>query len=345
MRVVVLFNPVAGRGRAKQVAARAIAALDDAGHETTPVEVGPAAVRSDLNSALASAHAAGIVGGDGTVHALAPLAARHGVPIYHLPTGTENLFAREFGMTPEPGGMLQALGCLDERDPSASVPHIDIATCNARPFLLMASLGFDANVVHRLATARKGSISHLSYVPHIARELLLHRSPRTTIKVDGREVVSGTPGWTVIANARQYALRVDPVPHADPSDGTLDIGFFPYRAVPRLTAWNLLARLRLAKRSLGAVSAAGRHIRVETDREVPYQLDGEAPLDTAGRPDLGPALTPLEIEVGKLTLPVLTASARPGVAGHRPVLPGQECAPSPALRGALARGITGSASE
>ena len=45
--------------------------------------------------------------------------------------------------------------------------EVDVGLANDHPFLLMASVGFDADVVHDLAARRGNSISHLSYLPPI----------------------------------------------------------------------------------------------------------------------------------------------------------------------------------
>ena len=335
MDLALFFNPIAGKGKARRVAAAADDALQAAGHAVQQVEVGPAAVKSDKDAALRAKHAMAVVGGDGTVHALAPLAAKHRVPLYQLPTGTENLFAREFGMTRDPQRLIDTLRRIDPDDPTANVPLIDVAVCNKRTFLLMASIGFDANVVHRLAHNRRGSISHLSYLPHILAELVLHKPAAMRIEADGRVIVDGEHGWAVVANARQYALRVDPARAADPTDGLLDVVFLPYRRLPALVAWNLRCRFGRQSSSPKLVNAQAQRITIETDRPARYQLDGEAPLDSAGRDDLGPATTPLEISLNPAALPVLTPLLRPAAIPAAADPPAQQ--PSLGLRRALAR--------
>jgi len=103
VKVVVLFNPSAGRGRGTRVAASIEAMLKRLGHEPTSIPVGRAPGPSSslstpaptLDEVLADSQLLLIAGGDGTLHHSLPAVLRHNVPIYHIALGTENLFARQ----------------------------------------------------------------------------------------------------------------------------------------------------------------------------------------------------------------------------------------------------------
>lgn len=252
-----------------------------------------------------------VVGGDGSVHAAAGHARAADVPIYQFPTGTENLFAREFGMDRRYRTLAEALKRGEYR-------AIDMGRCNGRTFLIMCSVGFDANVVHRLARVRKGAISHLSYAQHIAHELLFPSFEPLTIEIDGRVVVSDRPGFVVVANSRQYAMRLDPARRADMSDGLLDVVFVPFRTRVTLAAWTAGMRLGIHLGGRETVYERGTSVKInaapgrrpgpagfgERPGAALYQLDGEAPgvsYDREG--DL--ALTPIEIGVEPRALRVL----------------------------------------
>ncbi|MFM7134381.1 MAG: diacylglycerol/lipid kinase family protein, partial [Planctomycetota bacterium] len=99
MAVVVLFNPISGAGRALATAQRLAHALEAEGREVglVPTERRPGELW--LRPRLSGAEALVVVGGDGAVRLSASEAARAGVPLWHAPTGTENLFARAFGMS------------------------------------------------------------------------------------------------------------------------------------------------------------------------------------------------------------------------------------------------------
>ncbi len=214
-----------------------------------------------------------IVGGDGSIHHALPTLLATGIPLYHAPTGTENLFAREFRMSASPAALDRAL---------ASPPRmIDVADVNQRPFAIMLSIGPDADVIRRLDMNRQGPISHASYIPHIVAEALAPALKPITVLADDVPFITDQRGMLVIANARQYALRIDPAPHARPDDALLNLIFFPASTTLRLSAALLLSRLRLHLRTGVAIATTAKHIRIHAPG-APVQADGESlPFDAS----------------------------------------------------------------
>lgn len=251
-------------------------------------------------SGLSSADAAVVVGGDGTMHHLAGALKEHGVPVYHVPVGTENLFARQFGMTSREGSVLDALR-------GRRVTLTDLGLCNGKPFLLMCSLGFDANVVRRVARNRRGAISRLDYVAAALHEAWRPEHPTMTVEIDGERVVEDRKGLLVVANSREYGGRLDPASRASIADGLLDVVFLPAESRARLALWTLrlFARQHLGHRDI--VYGRARRVRVETERPHPYQVDGESSTDETDLSRAEPgSITPLEIGVVPGSFPVLT---------------------------------------
>jgi len=326
VNVAILYNPIAGRGKAAAAATALAASLTRDAHSVELLDTGPAALKQSRDAALAAADAMIVVGGDGSVHAAADLARQSGAPLYQFPMGTENLFAREFGMD-------RAYSTLARAMERRNILPIDMGDCNGRSFLLMCSVGIDANVVHRLARVRTGAITRLSYARHILHEALYPDTPRLTITVDGRTVVSGRDGLVVVANSRQYACRLDPARHADMTDGLLDGIFLPCRHPMAITAWAVRLRVQDVSRAKGVVYFRGAHIRIETEpRSTPragsarlsdaavYQLDGEAPGISYDR-HTGPATTPIDITVRPGAMRVLSPRPLTGLSPARGVEP------------------------
>lgn len=274
-------------------------------------EVGPAALRTDLAQLLLDAGGPSavlvVVGGDGTVHSTAQAASAAGTPIYHYPMGTENLFARNFGMARDTRLLIESIESHERRmEQGEPAWRVDMGLCNERPFLIMVSAGFDANVVHRLAKARRGRISHWSYVRHIAAECAVPRASPMTVRMDGQEVVSKKLGLAVVANSRQYALRANPAHNADMTDGLLDLCFLPTRHPLTGMIWLQRARWGLHKSSKDVVHARGTRIELETaHRSIPFQLDGEAPGPLPNGAAQAAPTTPCTITVRPGALPVL----------------------------------------
>ena len=262
-RVAILFNERAGRGRAAICAADIRLALESAGHAVESIGVGQIPEQLEAEALI-------VVGGDGTLHRALPLVLRLDSAVYHVPLGTENLIPREFGFRVEPDAIVRAVDAWEIR-------RVDLGICGDTPFAIMASVGFDANVIHRMHTDRSARIRRTTYVVPILRELLHGKSPRVSIVADGEALVQGEQGVVIIANCRQYGFGFNPAPQASMTDGLLDVVFMPAANRRQLVAWAIRARLGRLARSHAIVCRRARAIGIEIDRpEAAYQMDGEA---------------------------------------------------------------------
>jgi len=91
----------------------------------------------------ADADALGIAGGDGSLAAVAAVAAEGDLPFVCVPFGTRNHFAGDVGVdVRDPVAALDAFSAGIER-------RIDIGWANGRPFVNNVSLGVYAGLVHR----------------------------------------------------------------------------------------------------------------------------------------------------------------------------------------------------
>ena len=81
-------------------------------------------------------------------------------------------------------------------------------------------------------------------------------------------------GQLIIANSRQYALRLNPARAANPSDGLLDTVVLPAHGGWNMVAWAL--RLALSPGGIaGAWTARGPAWRVQFDHPTLIQADGD----------------------------------------------------------------------
>ncbi len=278
MTVAILFNPVSGAGRAQVVAQTIAYGLTQLGFVTTLIatERGQSAewLRPQLTSARAEAiDQLIVVGGDGAVRQVAFEAARAKIPLWHAPGGTENLFAQSFGMSRDVEAIARA---LRERRTTS----IDLASANDEPFVIMASIGLDAEVVHQLAAARTGAISHFSYARPIVTQLFAWKPSELAWTIDGVRETLGR-GMVVIANMPRYGARIDPAPNAIANDGVLDAVFIPATngcaLLPKLAAMRVgwqrhLKSLRIRR---------GGAIILEATPAARLQLDGDPALGVA----------------------------------------------------------------
>lgn len=296
VRIVILFNPIAGAGKAAEAAKELCQTLSSAGHEPQLAQTCIKPGSDWLNDELKDAGALVVVGGDGAVRLAAEPAKRNSTPIYHFPYGTENLFSRNFAMDQEHETLLKA---VERNQPRM----IDMGNANGQSFLLMASIGYDANVVHDLSQHRGSSISHMTYLMPMARQFLTWKPPRLRVKVDGKEIEICDPAMIIVANSCQYAARLNPAPYADISDGQLDVVILPIKNKLQLVTWLVKCRRGSHLKDSRLIQCKGKHVEISCQEPELYQLDGDPPPVADNSETV--ATTQLEIKVLEAVLPVL----------------------------------------
>lgn len=312
MRVAILINPASGRGRGALLGPLIADALKAEGHDPVLAPVGRSAPIEQLHAALDRAEVAVVAGGDGTLHHATPVIMRFGSAIYHFPLGTENLFARRFGMRADIPMLVRALaaGLRVRADVATVTIHTprkgDSANAEElrRHALLMMGIGPDGGIVRAIAAARTGPISHATYVLPSLGQFVKPALPTLSVTVDGVPLMENRRGWLIVANCREYGGRIDPCPEASMHDGLLDVAFFPASNGLSATLWAARARTRTSRWAWplhGASKiATGRLVRVTSSESDPaWQIDGEHGEHLAG---------PLDATIGVLpdALSVLT---------------------------------------
>lgn len=268
MSVALLFNPISGSGRALVVAQALERGLSASGHRVVLVPTERRDPAIWLRPLLRDATALVVAGGDGAVRLAASEAARAEVPLWHAPCGTENLFARAFGMRADARAIVAALAGGRSR-------AIDLGSAGETPFAIMGSVGFDAEVVHALAARRRGGISHLSYAGPILEQLAQWRPRPLAWTVDGEREQLG-PGLVVVGNLPDYGVGLNPAAGARPDDGQLDAVYLPAERAIDLLPWLPLLRLGLHVRLPWMRERRGAEIVLEAPAEARLQVDGDA---------------------------------------------------------------------
>jgi diacylglycerol kinase (ATP) len=288
----VIVNPKSGAGLQRWNLSEFCARLRAGGqavveHQTT----GPGDATAYAAGVIRQASAVVVWGGDGTVREAASALVGSPVPLLACPVGTENLLAKELGIPAEPRRLAAIVA-------AARTVDCDVGTVNGRNFLLIMGVGFDGEVVRRLAAIRRGNISHLSYFWPIWRTFWEHDFPRLWIVADGQEVFNDY-GLAFVGNISRYAVGLRICSEARYDDGLLDLVVFTCQEQTGLllhAAWTLLRRHPLKG---NVIYRRIRSARIQTDRPVPSQTDG----------DVGPN-TPLDIAVGTGRIRLLVGPAR-----------------------------------
>ncbi|TWU55372.1 diacylglycerol/lipid kinase family protein [Rubripirellula reticaptiva] len=284
--VIIFTSPKAGSGAGRDQLPKLTAGLQQIG-----IDVQTVGTVIDLQTETQRAHNPIVVaaGGDGTL-ALAAASIAAKVPLVPMPMGTENLLAKHFGYRCDAAFVIETLQF-------GQAKRIDVGTAAGKPFLIMATCGFDAEVVRAMHLTRRGHINRFSYFRPISRAISRYRFPEIQIRVDGAPPIRA--GWAMVFNLPRYAASLAIEPNAIPDDGMLDLIALQGRSVARglvylagiQTGQHLkfsdVVRLRGKSFEISASDSTGPDLPgPETPAcRIPYQVDG----DYAGR-------LPLKIE-------------------------------------------------
>ena len=272
--VGIAANAGSGRGSSRKRVERLVEELQQRGLASkvawTLEERATLVAQSRLGSNCRCLVAAG---GDGTVAAL--VNERPSVPITVLPSGTENLFARHFGLSRDPAQLAATIA-------AGRVSRMDLGDADSRRFTLMAGIGFDADVVTRHHQGRVGRTgiprptNRSAYVEPVLRSSFQYRFPTLTLNIadpGAEETLVGATAF--LFNLPRYALGLPFAPTAKGDDGWLDLVVFrdagPLRSLRYL--WLVARGIHLHRP--GIYHRKVRRVTISSAESVPVQLDGD----------------------------------------------------------------------
>ncbi len=291
MKIVVLGNPIAGGGQARQRIDALAARLRERGHDTEvqlTERAGDAALRArrlepDVDRLV-------VVGGDGTLNeALNGLPDPTRVPLAQLPTGTANLLARDLRLPFDAEGTARLLDAGELR-------HLDMGCAGGRRFLMLVSAGFDALVTQELAGRRRGTLGFVGYARPILRALRRYRPPRLRVAVDGGEPLAC--GLVIASNTRNYGGLFTVVREARCDSGQLEVCLFTRASLPSLIRVAVQGLFGGVSDKRGVVHLRGRRVSIGAEEPTPVEVDGDyfgtTPVDVELHPRCVPFVAPAE---------------------------------------------------
>lgn len=262
--IPILANPTSGPTRRGEILVEAIDRLKSYGLDPqsfTDRDAFCAAIEQRGQSAVRCVVAAG---GDGTVQWV--LNRQVDRPTAILPLGSENLLARLWNIPTEPeawSAMVLA----------ARTKRLDLAEIDGHRFSLMASAGFDADIVHRVHRKRQGHVSRLDYLYAIFRSLRKFGFPPFEVTIDGKS--AGAAFQAFVFNQPAYAMKLPVCEQALPDDGLLDIVLFPEMGRIHLARYSLSLFLGWKGISPTTTLHRGKEIRLTSKSKIPVQADGD----------------------------------------------------------------------
>jgi diacylglycerol kinase (ATP) len=225
-KVTALTNPLSGHGTAVRAAQVAIARLQHRGVEVVEIIGDDAEDARYLAGAAVErgADALMVTGGDGVVSNALQVLAGTDVPLGIIPAGTGNDHAREFGIPtkdPEAAADIVVDGWTEAIDLGR------IQSGNGRKgfdkwFGTVAAAGFDSLVTDR-ANRMTWPHGRLRYYIAMLAELSQLRLLPFRMVLDGTQEIDADITLAAFGNTRSYGGGLLICPHADYTDGLLDI--------------------------------------------------------------------------------------------------------------------------
>jgi YegS/Rv2252/BmrU family lipid kinase len=211
-----------------------------------------------------------VMSGDGLVGQVGGALANTATPLGIIPGGRGNDLARVLGIPKEPAGSVAVLADGNERE-------IDVGEANGRPFLCIASFGFDSEC-NRLANETKWIKGNLVYAYSALRTMASWRPATFTVAIAGREPIEVIGYSVAIANSQAFGGGMYVAPHAKLDDGLFDVISIGSE-IGKLRYLSNLPKVfkgtHVDEDGVMEIHAAGSTVTVSADRDFEVYADGE----------------------------------------------------------------------
>lgn len=293
-RIPVILNPKAKSEGAKSISEE----VADFSYQIEVIETKAEGDARDIAERLAKAGAPLIVaaGGDGTVNEVVSgiaLAQEKGKGVILptlgiLPLGTMNVFARELGIP-----------CSDNLAAWAAIQSglqtdVDLWMANDTPFVQMAGVGLDAEIIKRTTWKSKKILGAFSYI-FTGLSLVGRTPPKLRIEFPGRdEPLDGCA--LVVGNGSLYGGALPFFPRASNVNGKLELLMF--RELDSSVLLQLGAALVAHEQcdsSRTIYDRASEFTVTSLDDPQPFEVDGELVGETPIH--FRPASHPLRVAI------------------------------------------------
>lgn len=239
------------------------------------------------------------LGGDGTQRDAAEGLAGSETALAALPGGTVNIWCREAGIPKSIRAAAEALL-------GGQTLRIDLGEANGRPFLLMASLGWDAAVARGVSPGLKRRFGDYAYILQALRMAPGLRSTparwRSGLMLQERRLAI-----MVVSNTRIYGGRVRFTPESTATDGLLDIAALCPASLVEVARLAAKVPFQRLTGDAAVVELRAAELTVETPG-IPIQLDGDYAGETPVVFSVSPGVLAVRVPGGPL--PAVLAGSR-----------------------------------
>ena len=266
--ILIIVNPAAGRARSSERRlGRFVAALERQGCTVVLRRAGPSPGQVERLAGQAEPGFEAIVaaGGDGTISAVVNGLGGRAVPFGVLPLGSANVLAREIRLPRAP----EALASLVVTGPASPIWPGRVGN---RAFVMMASAGFDSEIVAALSPELKRRVGRLAFVWGFLVRLWHCPACELTVRADGVEYRAAA---VVAAKGRHYAGPFVVAPGADLAEPVLELVLLDRRGRWAMLRYATALFLGRVPRLGDIAIVRARQASVAGNRALPVQADGE----------------------------------------------------------------------
>ena len=293
--ILVIYNPIAGRGRVKKNWPDVQQGLIDAG-----IEFDVAATSAPLEAVTLAEKAATkystviAVGGDGTVHEVVNgllRASSEGetIALGVVPLGNGDDFAKMIPPQTTIGGKVFDWHIAIEKIAQGQTKLFDVGRMSGdqlrskqdnKPqyFMNGMDIGFGAQAALNFTKVPSFLTGMAAYLAAIMKTLIDYRIPKVSIQIDDQKAFEQSTTMTVITNGRCFGSGFWVCPEAQVDDGLLDV--MVTQSVGRLKILRLIPKIMKGThvnepilknyRARRVVIKSQQPLVVEADGEIPY---------------------------------------------------------------------------
>ncbi|MDN5558885.1 MAG: diacylglycerol kinase family lipid kinase [Ruaniaceae bacterium] len=265
-RLLLVVNPAAGGGRAREEAASVQQALEEEGWEVTLQFTISAEHATEILTECFPGQIVAVMAGDGVMARALKGAYDSGAIVAPIPGGRGNDLVRALGVNLDPILAARHLSKATER-------RIDVGWCNGRFFMGVATVGI-ASLANQVANETKFLRGTAVYVWGVLRALTSFSPQAFTLEVDG--VARAVRAWNLsVGNGQMIGGGMRICSNAQFDDGLFDVNIID--AAPRWKVVPVLASIFDGKHvEMDEVSEVrGQVVRIEGVEPLAIMADGE----------------------------------------------------------------------
>lgn len=271
-KLLMIVNPRAGRNKSRGPLFDAVSVFSDAGYLTAVHQTAASgdAVETVLREG-AQYDVIVAVGGDGTLNEVVSglMQMKKKRPLLgYLAQGSTNDFASSLRISKNPASAAAAI--------ARNVPQqLDVGLWNLRSFVYVASFGAFTRSSYTAPQSAKNALGHFAYILEGMKDLNSLRPYNIRLTADG-EVLDGEYLFGAVCNSTSIGglMKLDPE-RVVLDDGLFEMLLIPSPKTPAGLQALVHAILNQEYESNGLVFRHVSSIRLETEEDLPWSLDGE----------------------------------------------------------------------